>query len=180
MKTEIVQNGHFQREFAENHEVLGMISHLENQIRTIQQPFTKGANSSSLLKQEVQKLLIDWNENLLIQSGFPTRKLPYSHVQVDFQNEFNFKRPMLKLQVTLEIFGDNRQAVAANLLKLELAGRNFSKYGQTIGIGVCIEKSLKARGWDGSTATSDEYEFALLHTYARFIETPLILFVVSD
>lgn len=180
MKTDIVKNGHYQREFGENHEVLGMISQLETQIRAIERTFEKGANSSSLLKKEIQKILINWNENLLIQSGFPTRKLPYSHVQVDFQNEFLLQEPKLKLQVTLEIFGDNRQAVAANLLKLELAGRNFSKFGQTIGIGVCIEKSLKAKGWDGSTATSDEYEFALLHTYARFIETPIILFVISD
>ena len=179
MRTEVISNENFRSEFHEEKQVISLISSITQELNAVDTSFSRGANSSSALKWAIGQFLGDWNRDLLIQQDFPSRRFPSSHVQVDFQKELLLPESNRKVQVTLEIFGDNRQAVAANLLKLELAGRNYAKFGVAIGIGVCVDKELKKLGWDGSTATSDEYEFALLHTYSRFIETPIILVAVA-
>lgn len=179
MHTEIISNRYFQEEFQKEAEVVDLISSLSQEVNALENSFSKGTNSSSSLKLSFAEFLKDWNKDLLIQQDFPSRKFPSSHVQVDFQTEIHLSESNRKVQITLEIFGDNRQALAANLLKLELAGQNFSRFGVSIGVGVCIDKRLKKLGWDGSTATSDEYEFGLLHTYSRFIKTPVLLLAVG-
>lgn len=179
MHTELISNEYFGKEFQNETEIHKLISELTQGVKALDNSFSKGTNSSSSLRLGIGKSLADWNKDLLIQQDFPSRKFPSSHVQVDFQRELFLSESNRKVQITLEIFGDNRQALASNLLKLELAGRNFSKFGISIGIGVCIDKRLKKLGWDGSTATSDEYEFGLLHTYSRFIQTPILLIAVG-
>lgn len=179
MQTEVIANEHFRAEFSQEKDVSDLISALTGELNALEATFSKGENSSSTLRLAIGEFLGDWNRDLLIQQDFPSRRFPSSHVQVDFQRELFLQESSKKLQVTLEIFGDNRQALASNLLKLELAGRNFAKFGASVGIGVCIDNRLKKLGWDGSTATSDEYEFGLLHTYSRFIETPILLISVS-
>lgn len=179
MQTEVIANEYFRAEFSREKEVSELISGLTDELNVLEPTFSKGSNSSAALRLAIGKFLGDWNRDLLIQKDFPSRRFPSSHVQVDFQKEFFLQESSRKLQVTLEIFGDNRQALASNLLKLELAGRNFAKFGASVGIGVCIGDRLKKLGWDGSTATSDEYEFGLIHTYSRFIQTPIVLVSVS-
>lgn len=148
--------------------------------KSLDSDFEKGTNSSLALRGSIGDFLKSWNSDLLIQKGFPARKFPSSHVHVDFQNEISAEHSAEKIQLTVEIFGDNRQAIAANLLKLELAGRNFEQLGKSLGIGITLSKDLKKKGWDGATASSEEYEFALFHTYSRFLRVPLMLISLDE
>jgi hypothetical protein len=179
MQTELISNEHFRAVFQQETSVVELIDSIAQQMSGLDNSFSGDSNGSSVLKMGIGDYLTDWNRDLLIQKDFPSRRFPSSHVQVDFQKEILLGDSKRKVQLTLEVFGDNRQALASNLLKLELAGRNFSKFGESIGIGVCVDKRLKKIAWDGSTATSDEYEFGLLHTYSRFIETPIVLLSVG-
>lgn len=179
MQTNVITNEHFRKVFEKEATVVKIIDSIAQELRGLDNSFDKTSNGSSVLKALTGLFLADWNRDLLIQQDFPSRRLPSSHVQVDFQTELQLNTSGSKVQLTLEVFGDNRQALASNLLKLELAGRNFHKFGDSVGIGVCVDKRLKKVAWDGSTATSDEYEFGLMHTYSRFIETPIVLIAVG-
>jgi hypothetical protein len=156
-------------------EVAGFIDELVEFLSLMPGNFQKGSNSSFSLRRGLGEHLGSWNTDLLIQRDFPARKFPSSHVHVDFQTEISSSQGNQKTQITLELFADNRQAIASNLLKLELAGKNFKHIGNALGIGITLGKDLKKQGWDGATASSEEYEFALFHTYASFIKMPLAL-----
>lgn len=180
MRAKIVKNRPFQSNLEGDKDISEFLDAMVSHLGTVGGFYKKGGNSTSVLKSDIGLFFDGWNVDLLIQQDFPTRKFPSSHLHVDFQNEFVLGQPPRKTQVTVEIFGDNRQAIASNLLKLELAGRNFSRFGRSLGIGLCLTKSLKATGWDGSTASDEEYEFAMLNTYSMFIETPLVLIALGQ
>lgn len=78
---------------------------------------------------------------------------------------------------------DNRQAIGTNLLKFQLATSLFEARLNhiTLSIIICADRhSLKLFGWDGSIASSEEYEAALRGPYAKIITTAPILMVIRD
>lgn len=81
----------------------------------------------------------------------------------------------------LEFCFDNRQAVGTNLLKFELATRNFSMSSNraVTTMSICADRNtLKNLGWDGSIASSEEYELALRSTYNQILTSKILLFVL--
>ena len=80
----------------------------------------------------------------------------------------------------VEFCFDNRQAIGSNILKFEVASRVAiqSNY-QPVPILVCAElEVLKDYGWDGSIASSAEYEYALRVLYRDLVQYPPIIFAL--
>lgn len=78
---------------------------------------------------------------------------------------------------------DNRQALGTNLLKFEIAQFKFCKTPKhkTLSIIICGEpKTLKNLKWDGSVASSSEYELALSSGYCGVLEVNPLLIVLRD
>lgn len=78
---------------------------------------------------------------------------------------------------------DNRQAIGTNLLKFELATSIFenSLSSKALPILICADKiSLKSFGWDGSIASSEEYENAIRSAYSQIIKTAPVLIVIRN
>ena len=78
---------------------------------------------------------------------------------------------------------DNRQAIGTNLLKFELAASIFENNlnSSALPILICADKtSLKSFGWDGSIASSEEYENAIRSAYSQVIKTAPVLMVIRN
>ena len=78
---------------------------------------------------------------------------------------------------------DNRQAIGTNLLKFELASSIFENTlnSNALPILICADKaSLKSFGWDGSIASSEEYENAIRSAYSQIIKTAPVLLVIRN
>jgi hypothetical protein len=81
----------------------------------------------------------------------------------------------------IEICFDNRQSIGTNLLKFELATKNFETNSErkSLGIMLCADRSaLRKFGWDESAASSEEYEVALRGPYGGImIHQPTLLVI---
>ena len=76
---------------------------------------------------------------------------------------------------------DNRQAIGTNLLKFEMAKLKFCKTTQhkILPIIICAEPQvLKMLKWDGSVASSSEYELALLAGYNGILDSNPMLIIL--
>lgn len=76
---------------------------------------------------------------------------------------------------------DNRQAIGTNLLKFEMAQLKFCKTPKhkVLPIILCAEPDvLKMLKWDGSVASSSEYELALLSGYKGILAVSPILIIL--
>ena len=86
-------------------------------------------------------------------------------------------------RILVEQCFDNRQAIGTNLLKFQLASSLFENHLKhtALSIIICADRhSLKLFGWDGSIASSEEYEAALRGPYANIITANVVLMVIRD
>jgi hypothetical protein len=154
------------------------LQEISNQLATINldEADPKQLGSAFLISQISNLPFIDgWREKVSIIRDFPS-KYPKGHIKVDFQSRLTSDSGSC---LTLELFADNREALGTNLLKLQIANEVNGVIGETLGIGIVLSATLKKAGWDGSVATEDEYEYAMRHTYAKFILTPVVLLAVD-
>ena len=86
-------------------------------------------------------------------------------------------------RILVEQCFDNRQAIGTNLLKFQLASSLFENHLKHTALSIitCADRhSLKLFGWDGSIASSEEYEAALRGPYANIITANVVLMVIRD
>jgi hypothetical protein len=85
-------------------------------------------------------------------------------------------------RINLELCFDNRQAMAANIFKLEIANTNFAtkRNSKSLGVIVCLTDRAKQLGnWDNSVGTFDEYILAIETGYKDYIQTDLALISID-
>lgn len=78
---------------------------------------------------------------------------------------------------------DNRQAIGTNLLKFELAKSIYERSldFKSLSLIICADKAcLKKFGWDGSIASSEEYENALRGAYNSILKINPVLLVIRN
>jgi len=76
---------------------------------------------------------------------------------------------------------DNRQAIGTNLLKFEMAKKQFcrTERHKVLPIIVCADSDvLKIYKWDNSVASSSEYELALRSAYKDILDVTPVLIIL--
>ena len=108
---------------------------------------------------------------------------PKTNYQIDAVLDSNSEICTHNHRFLVEHCFDNRQAIGTNLLKFELASSIYqhNPNSSALPILICADKiSLKAFGWDGSIASSEEYENAIRSAYSQIIKTAPVLIVIRN
>lgn len=162
------------RILAENAELNALVEHVMLVFRNSSSDSIRRGNRSS---EKLRSILLSAEPSLkskiLVERGFPS-SLPSSHVEVEFQFE-KILDTGTRLFCQFEVLGDNREAIGTTLLKLEMANRGNKTLGESLSVGIALEKNLRNAGWDGAVGTFDEYEHAIISTYADFLTTGHVL-----
>lgn len=96
-------------------------------------------------------------------------------VTADFQSINNSSAECV---YTIEVLGDNKQALPANLLKFQFARDLDSSLRRHLGIAIAFTEEHRLNGQGGNTsgvAWAELYENALRLLYNGVISTPLVL-----
>jgi hypothetical protein len=108
---------------------------------------------------------------------------PKTNYQIDAVMDLPHETCHHKHRFLVEHCFDNRQAIGTNLLKFELASSIFEQNlnASALPILICADKpSLKSFGWDGSIASSEEYENAIRSAYSQIIKVAPVLVVIRN
>ena len=122
----------------------------------------------------------DWDLSMLLAPRFP-RDIPNQTVLIDASSSAREKDCQERHLLSVEICFDNRQTIGTNLLKMEMARREFLKQGKGETLGLLIvasRQTLRDGGWDNSVGSSEEYETALISGYGSLIRCPVGLHVL--
>jgi hypothetical protein len=123
----------------------------------------------------------EWSTKVLVTQDFPGGVLQANY-EVDFQLQFFAEGCSLRHQVSLELAFDNRQAIGANLLKMDLANTYFVESTGGLSISVIVVATASGRDlghWDGAVGIDLDYSWALRNAYSRYFKTPIVLLTVS-
>lgn len=178
-------------------EVVPRISRWENQLCSVEhqvlasfnkhlQSFEADSTSrvSAQLRKHIKKYFLEhsWLTNYKFASEVPE---DLSDVNYRFdgildvqQNECDHRHRFL-----IEICFDNRQSIGTNLLKFELAAKNFESLQnrKAHGFMLCADRAaLKKFGWDESAGSSEEYEVALRGPYGEIMQHQPTLLVIRS
>jgi hypothetical protein len=122
-----------------------------------------------------------WHKSVSINSKI-TNSDRKSNYFVEYMLDFLCARCNQTHRVNLELCFDNRQAMAANIFKLEIANANFisKRNSKCIGLIVCLTEKAKSLGqWDNSVGTFDEYILAIETAYVSYINTKIGLLSID-
>lgn len=88
-----------------------------------------------------------------------------------------------KHRLFFQLMFDNRQAIGTNLLRLDLALKNFETSDDRTGlaIGLMVDGPVKAKfRWDNSVAIGKEYEMALIGPYESLFHGRIELWTLNQ
>lgn len=125
---------------------------------------------------------LDLSDGWHVNKRFDGNRLPADlgvFVTADFQSVNNEN---VECVYTLEVLGDNKQALPANLLKFQLANDLDPSDRPHLGVAIAFSEDHRLRGKGGNTsgvAWADLYESALRLIYPGVIKTPLVLLKVG-
>lgn len=88
-----------------------------------------------------------------------------------------------KHRLFFQFLFDNRQAIGTNLLRLDLALKNFETSEDRTGlaIGLMVDGPVKAQfRWDNSVAIGKEYEMALIGPYVSIFNSQIELWTLNQ
>lgn len=131
---------------------------------------------SKTIRQKMNAIVSDENSgwhkkvsvNPLIQG-----KEKKSNYFVEYIFDFQCLSCSSKHRLFAELCFDNREAIPANLLKIDMGVKNFKakSEGKALGLLVCLGNSARVAGkWDNSVATAEEYELAIDTGYRDYLE----------
>lgn len=122
----------------------------------------------------------NWDLSVLVAPRFP-QSIPRQNVTIDWCTTTRQSGCDSRHLLSIEICFDNRQAIGTNLLKMELANREFERSapGETLGLLIVADRqTLRDGRWDNSAGSAEEYEVALTSAYSELITTPIGLLVL--
>ena len=117
---------------------------------------------------------------------FPQMGRARASVTIDSVSNYDCADCGHRHRVFVEMCTDNRQAILANLMKLEFAGREFRKNypdGVSVGVGIFLSEhrkaTLKNRGYvDGAIGSLEEYEIQASGPWDGLISTTLLALTI--
>ena len=165
----------------EQHRIMGLKGNLE---KIIVAKNSKDSPSRQIkdATEEIFRNGGDWRQPFQFDSSVSSI-YPLSNYKLDAMIDESSTNCEHIHRVLVEQCFDNRQAIGTNLLKFQLASSLFESGLKHIALSIIIcadRHSLKLFGWDGSIASSEEYEAALRGPYSKIITTTPILMVIRD
>lgn len=117
---------------------------------------------------------------------FPQMGRARAAITIDSVRNYDCQDCGHRHRLFVEMCTDNRQAVLANLMKLEFAGREFRKNypdGLSVGVGVFLsqdrKKVLQRKGYvDGAIGPLEEYEIQANGPWDGLISTTLLALTI--
>jgi hypothetical protein len=146
--------------------------------------FQKGTRTSSeALKDELDPYFQAhaWTPKSLIARSFPVSELPAANYYIDWQKKVYCVHQHKTILINFEYCFDNRQAIGTNFLKVEASSKRAGDSELVVGLMLTgTKQALRAMGWDGGVAATEEYWNALRHVYAQSIQTGIILLSINQ
>jgi hypothetical protein len=152
-----------------------ILGSLKNELSSLK-PISATFGKSKTIRQKMSRIVSDensgWHKQIKVNPLIQDKKKKRNYF-VEYIFDFHCLGCANKHRLFTEICFDNREAVPANLFKLDMGVRNFkTKSGsKALGLIICLGVSAREVGkWDNSVATSDEYELAIDTGYRDYLD----------
>lgn len=120
-----------------------------------------------------------WKPEFLLNTTIP-EGVPEGNYLMDFHKVFSSDNCAAMHLATIELCFDNRQAIAGNIGKANLANSSFSTDQNHVAASYLVTVSPEVRKsgkWDTSVGRTAEYEYAIEVGYHSMVSSPI--FIVS-
>ena len=152
-----------------------VLKSLKNDFSSLK-PISPTFGKSKTIRQKMNEIVSDeksgWHKQIKVNLLIQDKKKKRNYF-VEYVYDFHCLSCDNKHRLFTELCFDNREAVPANLFKIDMGVRNFkAKSGsKALGLIICIGESARKLGeWDNSVATSNEYELAIDTGYRDYLD----------
>jgi hypothetical protein len=138
-------------------------------------PISAHFGKSKTIRDKMKVLARDWHTKVSVNPKIRDKDGRQNYF-VEYMKDFQCDTCGMKHRLLLEVGLDNREAIPANLLKLDIAASSFIKAGgKALGVVVCVNAEARRIGkWDGSVGTSEEYVLGIDTGYSDYISSEII------
>ena len=152
-----------------------VLSHVAESLRTLKK-VSPSFGKSKTIRQKMDEIVRNegsgWQRKVKVNPRIQ-EKIKAQNYFVEYICDFNCDMCKTKHRLLAEICFDNREAIPANILKLDMGIRNFKEKvgGKALGLIICLDTKAREVGeWDNSVGTADEYELALDTGYRDYLD----------
>jgi len=152
------------------------LERLKNELSSLK-PISPAFGKSKTIRKKMNSIVSDehsgWHKQIKVNPLIQDKKKKRNYF-VEYIYDFNCLSCDRKHRIFTELCFDNREAVPANLFKIDMGVRNFmtNSGSKALGLIICLGESARELGeWDNSVATSDEYELAIDTGYRDYLNS---------
>ena len=148
------------------------------------EPVSGNFGKSKTIRKKMDKLKSEnsgWLTKIKVTPEVAASKGNQNYV-VEYVKDFSCNLCHQSHRLLVELAFDNRQAIPANIFKLDIGCKNFEEKrgSKALGVLVCLKTDAREAGlWDKAVGTFDEYDTAISLGYAKYLHESILLLAIA-